>query len=184
MKLIVGLGNPGHEYADHRHNIGFWTVEKSAELNRWDWEKTQPAFVAWGTIEKEECWLAKPLTFMNLSGKAVKVLLNEKGMEPKDLIVIHDDLDLPLGRIRWVFGSGHGGHNGVRSIADILGTFDFHRIRIGVGRPVGKADPAEYVLQPFKGDERKIAHETVEKAAQSIPDYLKHGLQWVQNRYH
>ena len=184
MKLIVGLGNPGYEYADHRHNIGFLAVDKLAKLNKWDWEKTSLAFVTWGTVEKEECWLVKPLTFMNLSGKAVTVLLKEKGGEPKDLIVIHDDLDLPLGKIRWAFGSGHGGHNGVRSIAEILGTLDFHRIRVGIGRPAGNNDVAEYVLQPFQGDERERASETAEKTAQSIPDYLKHGLQWVQNKYH
>lgn len=184
MKWIVGLGNPGSEYADHRHNFGFWVADFLAKQNGWKWEKSPLAQVAWGEIEKEECWLAKPLTYMNLSGKAVKVLLNEKRGEAKDLIVIHDDLDLPLGKIRWAFASGHGGHNGIRSIADILGTPDFHRIRLGVGRPVGHADPAEYVLQPFVGEERKEADAVVKRAAQSIPDFLKHGLQWVQNKYH
>ncbi len=184
MKLIVGLGNPGHEYEAHRHNIGFGVVDLLAKQNRWEWEKTALAQVAWGEWENEECWLAKPFTWMNLSGKAIQALLKEKGVATKDLIVIHDDLDLPLGKIRWVFASGHGGHNGVRSITDMIATPDFHRVRLGIGRPAGSEDIAEYVLQPFLKEEREAAEAMTTAAAQSIPDFLKHGLQWVQNKYH
>lgn len=185
MKLIVGLGNPGRDYANHKHNVGFWVVDWMAKQHRWKWEENiKPALEAWGSLENEECWLAKPATYMNLSGPAVQALLKKRNGAEKDLIVFHDDMDLELGKIRWAFGAGHGGHNGVRSIMEALGTKEFHRVRLGVGRPPHGKDPAEYVLQPFKGADLEAAEVMTEKAAQSVPDFLKHGLQWVQNRYH
>lgn len=190
MKLIIGLGNPGPDYANHKHNLGFWVVEVLAKENKWKWEKssilrgTMRAIEAWGELENENVWLAKPLTWMNLSGEAVQALLKAKQILPQDLIVIHDDIDLGLGKIRWVFGSGHGGHNGVRSIIELIGTKDFYRVRLGVGRPLEHLDAAEYVLQPFVGEDLRVAEEMAAKGAQSVADFLKHGLPWVQNRYH
>ncbi|OGQ04952.1 MAG: aminoacyl-tRNA hydrolase [Deltaproteobacteria bacterium RIFCSPLOWO2_01_44_7] len=192
MKLIVGLGNPGHDYANHKHNIGFWMVDELAKSKRWKWEKnSRPYEETWGDIEGQECYLVKPLTWMNLSGQAVKALLKEKKADTKDLIVVHDDIDLALGKMRWSFGSGSGGHNGVKSIIEQLGTQDFHRIRLGIGRPPAHGllpgthvDPAEYVLEPFSVKELEVVEGLVSQAVQSIPDFLKHGLQWVQNRYH
>ena len=184
MKLIVGLGNPGREYANHRHNLGFWVVDALAKQKKWKWEEDSKwAFEAWGELENENIWLAKPLTWMNLSGEAVRALLKNRQIEPKDLIVIHDDIDLALGKIRWSFGSGHGGHNGVRSIIEWVGTPDFFRVRLGVGRPAHE-DPAEYVLKPFFGKDLERGEEMTLQAAKSLPDFLKHGLEWVQNHYH
>lgn len=184
MKLIVGLGNPGREYANHRHNLGFWVVEALAKQKKWKWEENSKwALETWGELENENVWMAKPLTWMNLSGEAVRVLLKDKQMEPKDLIVIHDDMDLSLGKMRWNFGSSHGGHNGARSIIESIGTPEFFRVRLGVGRPVHE-DPAQYVLKPFFGKELETAEQMTSQTVQSLPDFLKHGLQWVQNRYH
>ncbi|MBI5298860.1 MAG: aminoacyl-tRNA hydrolase [Deltaproteobacteria bacterium] len=184
MKIIVGLGNPGREYVNHKHNVGFWVVDLMAKQNHWEWEEKKQRLQAWGSLDDEECWLVKPATYMNLSGQAVQAFLKKKNGLEKDLIVFHDDMDLELGKIRWAFGSGHGGHNGVRSIIDTLGTKDFHRIRLGIGRPEHGKDPADYVLQPFKGKDLEIVEAMIDRAAGSIPDFLKHGLQWVQNKYH
>lgn len=184
MKLIVGLGNPGPDYENHKHNIGQWVLDVLTKELKLKWEKNSLAVVSWTTIEKEDCWFAKPKTFMNESGKAVKVLLNEKNLSPKDLIVIHDDMDIALGKLRWGFASGFGGHNGAKSIIDTLGTKDFYRVRLGVGRPPAHRDPAEYVLQPFKRAELELAESLAERAAHSIKDFMKHPLDWVQNHYH
>lgn len=192
MKLICGLGNPGPNYTNHRHNVGYWVVEMLAKKSRLKWEEgSSSALETWGTVDEEECWLMKPLTWMNSSGLAAKVFLKEKKIEIKDLIVIHDDIDLALGKMRWSFGAGHGGHNGVRSIIDSIGTQEFYRLRLGIGRPphvsLGRetaTDPAEYVLQPFMGPELDVIEKLTEDAVQSLRDFLKHGLEWVQNRYH
>lgn len=186
MKLIVGLGNPGKDYDNHRHNLGFWVVDFLAKKNKWRFEKspTQVAFEAWGSLEGEDCFLIKPLTWMNHSGVAVKKVVEEKKAAMEDLIIIHDDLDLKLGTIRWGFDSSDGGHNGVRSVIEQLGTRAFYRLRLGIGRPLAHHDPAEYVLQPFAGGDLASAEVLTERAAQSVPDFLKHGLQWAQNKYH
>ena len=185
MKLVIGLGNPGREYANHRHNIGQWVVDALAKELRVKWKKDSKwGEEAWCELESENVWLAKPSTYMNLSGDAVKALLKSRQVTPADLVVIHDDMDLALGKMRWAFGSGHGGHNGVRSIIDAIGTKDFFRLRLGIGRPVHHADPKEYVLQPFSGSDLKAAEEMTVQAAKSVHDFLKHGLEWVQNHYH
>lgn len=185
MKLIVGLGNPGREYDTHRHNIGFWVVDALASERKLRWEKSFDVVLeACGDFEGEECWLVKPLTWMNRSGLAVQTVLKERGIELADLIVIHDDLDLKVGSLRWAFKAGAGGHNGVSSVIEALGEKDFYRLRLGIGRPKSNEDPKEYVLQAFQGDDLKIAEELCEKAVHSVNDFLKHGLQWVQNRYH
>lgn len=185
MKLIAGLGNPGNDYANHKHNIGFWVLDALAKLKRVKWESfSNLALVSWTEIEGEECWLVKPLTWMNVSGKALSVLLKDKQIEPKDLLVVHDDLDIGLGKLRWSFGSGFGGHNGAQSIIESLGTKDFSRLRLGVGRPPAHKDAADYVLQPFVGEALVLAEELTERALHSIKDFMKHGLAWVQNHYH
>lgn len=185
MKLIVGLGNPGSEYANHKHNIGFWVVEGLAKAFHFEWSSSSKMTLeAWGTIANEECWLVKPLTWMNKSGDALRFLLGERKASPGDLIVVHDDMDLTLGRIRMVYGSGDGGHNGVRSVIEALQTKDFYRLRLGIGRAKSSLDPADYVLTPFEGEDLKIAEELSDRAIQSLCDFFQHGLEWVQNQYH
>lgn len=185
MKLIVGLGNPGEDYANHKHNVGFWAVEALAEKFQLAWEKpSRWAFEAWGKIEGEDCWLAKPLIWMNKSGEALRFLLEERKTAPADLLLLHDDMDVRLGEMRWVFGAGFGGHNGVRSVQEILETKDFFRLRLGVGRPPAHADPADYVLQPFTGKDLSAAEELTRRGAESVAGFLKHGLEWAQNHYH
>ena len=186
MKLIVGLGNPGKDYDNHKHNIGFWVIDgfvKELKL-RFEKSQTQVALEAWGNLEKEDCFFIKPLVWMNQSGVAVKKVVEEKGVELKDLIVIHDDLDLKLGTMRFCFDSGHGGHNGVRSIIEMLGTQAFYRLRLGVGRPPAHLDPADYVLEPFVGEDLEVAETLTAKGAKTIHDFLQQGLQWVQSHYH
>lgn len=185
MKLFVGLGNPGPDYENHRHNIGHWVLDGLAKQYHLKWEESSKLFVAsWGNVEGEDCWLAKSRTYMNVSGKAVQVLLKEKAVAPKDLVVVHDDMDLLLGTMRWVFGAGFGGHNGVRSIIEAIQTKEFCRLRLGIGRPPAHQDPADYVLQPFAGEDLKTAEGLTERAIGSMGDFIKHNLEWVQNHYH
>ena len=186
MKLIVGLGNPGPDYDNHKHNLGFWVVDLLAKQHQVRFEKspTKKFCEARLSLEGEDCWLIKPLTWMNNSGQAVQSVLGEKASLPADLIVIHDDLDLKLGKMKWDFDAGHGGHNGVRSVIDLIQTKSFYRVRLGVGRPPAHIEPADYVLEPFVGDDLEMAEQLTMNAAKSIGDFLKHGLQWVQSRYH
>lgn len=192
MKLIVGLGNPGKEYDNHKHNIGFWVLDGLAKLKKLKWEEEKSkALTSWGEFEGIDCWLAKPTTWMNNSGEAIRKLFAEKNLTAEDLIVVHDDIDLKLGLLRWSFAAGHGGHNGVRSVIEKIGTQDFYRLRLGIGRPSHVSlgtemptDPADYVLQPFVGEDLKVAEGLAESAMQSVNDFLKHGLAWVQNHYH
>jgi len=155
--LVVGLGNPGVKYAQTRHNVGFMTVDALAdELHRgasiyWKDEcGAQTTKVSFGS-QPLEVVLAKPQTFMNLSGTAIKKLCEKYGIDPEtNLIVVADELDIPAGDVRAKKGGGHAGHNGHRSTIDSLGTRDYQRVRVGIGRPPGKMDPADYVLQPLR----------------------------------
>jgi PTH1 family peptidyl-tRNA hydrolase len=152
-KVILGLGNPGPRYAQTRHNAGFRVVERIAGTGKWTRQRGL-ASICTVEIDGIMVLLVRPLTFMNLSGKAIQPLLRQLGLQPQDLLVIHDDLDLPSGSIRLRPGGGSGGHKGVQSIIDHLGSRDFARLRIGIGRPVEGADPVEYVLEPFPWEER------------------------------
>lgn len=184
MKLIVGLGNKGPEYAEHRHNIGFWVVDQMAEERSLKWEDfSRLAKVAETTLSGEEVLLVKPMTFMNRSGVAVKSLLKEKGLTVENLMVVHDEIDLLLGQMRWVFGRGSGGNNGVQSIIESLGTKAFHRARIGVGRPGGKEEAADYVLRPFRKEEGVVAREMAVRVAESVAFFMKEGLEKTQSLY-
>ncbi|MDO8494432.1 MAG: aminoacyl-tRNA hydrolase, partial [Deltaproteobacteria bacterium] len=127
---------------------------------------------AWGDWNGEEVFLVKPRTYMNNSGVAVKSLLDEKKGSPADLILIHDDLDLPLEKLRWGFQSGHGGHNGVRSVIEKLETKDFHRLRLGIGRPHGRQEPADYVLEPFTGEDLAAAERMTIEAVKAVHEFL------------
>jgi PTH1 family peptidyl-tRNA hydrolase len=183
--MIVGLGNPGSEYANHRHNIGFRVVESLARAHglRFVRHKRSKAHVAKGRIEERPVWLAKPQTFMNLSGQAVGRLSRTYGIEPAQILVVYDDLDLPLGRLRLRPEGGSGGHKGIRSIMDTMGTQAFPRLRVGIDRPPGRQDPADYVLQPFSKADEELVGETIERAISAIECWLAEGIVAAMDQY-
>jgi len=173
VKLIVGLGNRGPEYVEHRHNIGFWVVDHLAESRSLKWDDfLKLAKVAEITLGDQNCLLVKPMTFMNRSGAALKSLMREENVDSKDLIIVHDEIDLILGQMRWVYGRGSGGNNGVQSIIESLGTKEMYRIRLGVGRPIGREEAADYVLRPFRKEELIEAREMTVRAAESLELFL------------
>lgn len=186
MKLIVGLGNPGKEYVRHRHNIGFMVVDRFAKLQGLSFDKKQSkAKVAEGTVEGSRLVLAKPQTYMNLSGLSVQGLMAKTRLPPSEIVVVCDDMDLPLGKIRIRPSGGSAGHNGLKSIIAALGTQEFPRLRVGIGRP----DPAspdstiDFVLTGFAGEEREAIDAAVERACEALLLALKDGLQAAMNKY-
>ena len=164
--LIVGLGNPGRKYRGTRHNAGRDAADRLLEsvdvLARGKWPGGRVALVAGSGAR---FLVLQPETFMNLSGSAVAPLLDRYGLKPEQMIVIHDDIDLPLGEVRTKEGGGTGGHRGLGSLAAVLGAQDFKRVRIGVGRPPAGVDPADYVLSPFEEAEKESAERAIEQAA-------------------
>jgi PTH1 family peptidyl-tRNA hydrolase len=184
MKIIVGLGNPGRKYERTRHNAGFMAVGALAGSLKLDLaQEKYHALIAKGRIGAEEALFAKPQTFMNESGRSVAAILRYTYANGADLVVVHDELDLPLGAVRVKIGGGHGGHNGLRSIIEHIGTPDFVRVRVGVGRPAPGLDAADYVLSPFTADERKVAAEAVEKAAEAVKAVVLEGAVKAMNRF-
>jgi len=176
MKIIVGLGNPGRTYERTRHNAGFMAIDELARILRADTtQEKHHALIGKARIDSEELLLVKPQTYMNDSGRAVAAILRDAYKTVSDLIVLHDDLDLPLGSVRVKVGGGHGGHNGLRSIIEYLGASDFIRVRIGINRPPLNLDSADYVLSPFFGEERPAASEAVAKAAEAVRLIIKEG---------
>ena len=182
--VIVGLGNPGNQYAHARHNVGFRCVDRiaashSIALSR----RNRSAIIGEGIIEGHAVVLAKPRTFVNRSGEAITYLLSRFRVSPRDLLVVYDDIALPLGRMRLRPDGGAGGHNGIKSIIDSVGTQDFPRLRIGIGSPPEGSDQIEYVLGTMSDDERKIADETLEQAAQAVVSTLTDGITVAMNRF-
>lgn len=184
-QLIVGLGNPGAEYAAHRHNIGFRVIDALACAHALTFvrEKSMRAHVAEGQIDGRPVLLAKPRTFMNLSGRAVSRLHRAHDIPLEKMLVIYDDLDLPLGRLRLRPEGGSGGHQGMRSIIDLLGPEAFPRLRVGIGRPPGKMDAAKYVLQPFDTDEKAVVQEIVEQAVAAVECWLAEGIMSAMDQF-
>ncbi|HPQ80531.1 MAG TPA: aminoacyl-tRNA hydrolase [bacterium] len=183
--MIAGLGNPGREYSRHRHNIGFMVLRELASRHGIEAKRRSfGAHVGSGVIRGEAVILAMPLTFMNCSGDSVAPLIGYYKLSPGDLVVIHDDLDLELGRIKLARGAGHGGHNGIRSIIDALGTNDFLRVRAGIGRPPERMDPASYVLHAFDAGEEDAAGKLVSEAADAVEILLEEGLEAAMRRCH
>ncbi|MDT7574702.1 MAG: peptidyl-tRNA hydrolase, family [Pseudonocardiales bacterium] len=181
--LVVGLGNPGAEYADTRHNVGFRVVDLLATRaggGRFSRHRSN-ADVLEGRLAGRRVVLAKPRTYMNVSGGPVAGLVKYFG---GDLVVVHDDLDLGFGVVRLKLGGGEGGHNGLRSISASLGTKDYLRVRFGIGRPPGRQDPADFVLKRFSGTERKELEFAVDLAADATEALLTDGLEPTQNRFH
>lgn len=184
--LVVGLGNPGPVYAKTRHNVGFMVADLLAGRmgSAFKVHKKSGAEVTTGRLGDRSVVLAKPRTYMNESGRQVGPLAKFYSISPADIVVIHDELDIDFGRIRLKLGGGEGGHNGLRSVAAALGTKDFQRVRVGVGRPPGRQDAAAFVLDPFNSIERKEVPIICEQAADATELLLKIGLEPAQNTVH
>ena len=183
--LIAGLGNPGPGYAANRHNAGYMVADVLAERvgARFRAGKFQAA-VAEGRLAGQPVTLAKPLTFMNLSGGPVAGLCRYYRIPPGRLVVIHDELDLPFGTIRLKLGGGDNGHNGLRAVTASLGTREYYRIRLGIGRPPGRMDAAVFVLRDFSAAERKELPFLLDRAADAAEALLTQGLAAAQNAFH
>jgi PTH1 family peptidyl-tRNA hydrolase len=186
MKLIVGLGNPGRDYRDTRHNVGFMVVDALQRRHQLTWSMA-PAQVPDAFVAKRygaEPWmLARPLTFMNRSGDAVAGLLRYYAIDPQDLLVVLDDVDLPFGRLRARARGSAGTHNGLRSIVDRLGTRDFPRLRLGVGRGDARRDLADHVLARFESGERADLDAFIARAADAAEMFTAEGIDPVMNMY-
>jgi len=184
VKVIVGLGNPGVHYEGTRHNIGFRVVDRLAEINHiLISTKRFKSLYGTGWIDAERVILVKPMTFMNRSGEAVKKAIDFFQVGIEDLIVIHDDLDLPFGRLRFKRRGGDGGHQGVRSIIESLGKNTFLRLKVGIGRPPQGIDPTEYVLVPFDEIQQTHLEGILSRAAESLKVMLLEGIETAMNRY-
>ena len=185
LRLIVGLGNPGAEYARTRHNAGFWFVDELARTDgaAWRRESRHQAEVARVRIADCELWLMKPTTFMNRSGAAVQSLAAFQRLEPGQILVAHDEIDLLPGVARIKQGGGHGGHNGVRDVIAHLGP-DFWRLRIGVGHPGSKDQVIDAVLDRATLEEQKLIDAALARAWAALPELLRDGAQKAMNRLH
>ncbi|RCG31268.1 aminoacyl-tRNA hydrolase [Sphaerisporangium album] len=183
--LIVGLGNPGPEYAGNRHNAGFMVLDELAARvgGRFKTHKAH-AEVVEGRLAGASVVLAKPRSYMNLSGGPVKSLADFFKVLPANIIVVHDELDIPYGALRVKLGGGDNGHNGLRSITKSLATKDYLRVRFGVGRPPGRMDAADYVLRDFATAERKDLPFLVDRAADVAESLITSGLEATQNAFH
>ncbi|NPV58066.1 MAG: aminoacyl-tRNA hydrolase [Actinobacteria bacterium] len=183
MYLILGLGNPGESYRRTRHNAGFWAVEELARKHGVALRPRKSYDLAEATFYTEDVYLARPLTYMNLSGKAAKRLRRKLGIEPRNILVIHDDIDLKPGTIRIRSGGSSGGHLGVQSVIEALGTTDFPRIRVGVGRPPEGVDPAKYVLEEMRGAELEEFLGWCSRAAAAAENVVMDGLETAMNLF-
>jgi PTH1 family peptidyl-tRNA hydrolase len=190
MKLIAGLGNPGIFYAYNRHNIGFMCVRHLGNTYKIKLNKKQgPARTGEGEIEGQKVTLARSQTYMNESGEAVSRLISRLNITPGELIVIHDDLDLPVGKLRLRFGGSSGGHRGIESIIESVGSPDFYRVRVGIGRPdeVGKTDKGaaviDHVLSNFSREEKKIIKRIVPEVDKAVVCLITEGLEAAMNKY-
>ena len=182
--VIAGLGNPGLEYTDTRHNAGFKTVDELArQFGVNYWKRQAEALVAKTMWNDQLIVLVKPQSFMNLSGGPVKGVLKAFGATPDQLIVVHDEIDIPSGTIRVKRGGGHGGHNGLRSICDSLNTRDWLRVRVGVGRPFGRMDAADFVLSVPRGDALDEFNQAINRSALAVVSLMENGLQKTQQEF-
>lgn len=180
----MGLGNPGSHYQRTRHNIGFRVVDRLAEINHISISSRRfESIYGTGKIDSHGVALLKPMTFMNRSGEAVKKASDFFRIGIEDLVLVHDDIDLPFGRLRFKRRGGDGGHQGVRSVIESIGGKAFLRLKIGVGRPPPGTDPAEYVLTPFDENEESDLENVLSRAAESLMVMLVEGIEAAMNRY-
>ena len=183
-KLIVGLGNPGDEYAQTRHNAGFWFCERLARELGVSFSREARFHGLAANARSKGVWLLMPQTFMNRSGQSVAALARFYRITPAEILVVHDELDIPAGDVRVKLGGGEGGHNGLRSISSSLGTKDYLRVRVGIGRPPGRMDAADYVLRDFGTVERKELPFLLDTAADAVESLVTIGLLDTQQKFH
>jgi PTH1 family peptidyl-tRNA hydrolase len=182
--MVVGLGNPGRAYAGNRHNVGFHCLDALAEAHGLVFDKTQlNARLAMGSVVGQRAILVKPQTYVNSSGEAVGAVARFYKVVPEDVIVIYDDLDLPQGTIRLRPRGSSGGHNGIKSIIDHLGTQNFPRVRVGIGRPPGRMAPKDYVLQDMGGEERAYMREVCDRVVAALGTYIRKGIRAAMNEH-
>lgn len=184
MKLVVGLGNPGFKYAKTRHNIGFWVIDHLGEkwgipVNREKWRGE----VGEGFVHGEKVILLKPMTYMNLSGESVRAAVDWLKLDLDEICVIYDDLDLPPGQIRLRLKGSSGGHNGMKSIIQHLGTDQFKRIKLGIGRPSGKMTVINYVLSSFNKEELEPITDAVDRAKDAVDKWVQNDFSQAMNYY-
>ncbi len=174
IKLFVGLGNPGTEYEATRHNAGFWWVDALARELKLSLvaDRSYHGLLARGNVNGQTVWLLEPQTYMNLSGKSVAALARFFKIAPQDILVVHDELDVPPGQAKLKFGGGHGGHNGLRDIHAQLGTGDYWRLRLGIGHPGDKNQVADWVLKKPSPDEREAIEGCVARTLKAAPELL------------
>ena len=183
--LVIGLGNPGKQYAANRHNVGAMVVDVLAGRAGGSFKSHKAgADIIETRLAGQRAVLAKPRSYMNVSGGPVASLARFFGTDPGEIIVVHDELDLPPATIRVKSGGGEGGHNGLRSISSALGSKDYLRVRFGVGRPPGRMDPADFVLRDFSAAERKDLAVDLEHAADAVELLIEVGLEAAQNTLH
>ena len=184
MKLIVGLGNPGRRYRQTRHNVGWEVISRLARRARIAVDEEDGfSDVGRGSIGGTRVILARPQTYVNVSGEAVRDLRRHHRLRPQDIVVVVDDLDLPLGRLRLRASGSAGGHNGLKSIIEALGTTEFPRLRVGIGRPAEGVDPADHVLTRFTSDEQAVVHAALDRAAEAIETAIAEGIETAMNRF-
>jgi PTH1 family peptidyl-tRNA hydrolase len=183
LRLIVGLGNPGAAYAQTRHNVGMWVIERAAA--RWSIRLARRgmAYRGSGRLGSELFELAGTLDWMNITGLPLKGLLREFSLTADDLILVHDDLDLDLGRLRIKQAGGHGGHNGIKSVIDAIGTAQVVRVKIGIGRPAPRQDSADYVLQAFTREEIEILNPCLDLAVDALECLIHRGVSVAMNQF-
>jgi len=186
IKLIVGLGNPGREYEATRHNAGFWWVNEFARVHGASFkaESKFQGFVARAALRGHEVHLLKPQTFMNLSGRAVGAVAQFYKIEPANILVVHDELDLPPGSAKLKLGGGHGGHNGLKDTIAHLGTKDFWRLRIGIGHPDERTEVSDYVLNSPRREEQALMDEAMQRAQDIAPLFIEGKLEAAMLKLH
>ena len=182
--VVVGLGNPGTKYAETRHNIGFWSIDRIAAEHSIEVSgRNKAAVVSEGTIAGQRVVLVRPRTFVNRSGEAARYILARYRVPPDKLLIIYDDINLPLGRLRLRVRGSAGGHNGIKSIIEALGTEEFPRMRIGIGRPSAGQDQISHVIGAMSPEERKVADEMLQRVDQAVSAILTDGIDTAMNRF-
>jgi peptidyl-tRNA hydrolase, PTH1 family len=182
--LVAGLGNPGRSHRDHRHNIGFMALDRLTGEMGLEFRRVQfQALITDGRLEDRKIWLAKPQTFMNRAGSSIGSLSRYFRIPTHQILIVYDDLDLPLGSLRLRPEGGAGGHRGISSIISVLGTQGFPRLRLGIGRPPGRMDPADYVLQDFSPGELPVVDDLLQRAAACVRCLLADGIELAMTRF-
>lgn len=183
MKLLVGLGNPGRQYQQNRHNVGFMVLDELASQCGANWSNRFAGELTRVEIDARSLYLLKPMTYMNRSGASVQPAAAFYRIEPAEILVVHDEIDLPYETVRVKIGGGHGGHNGLRDIIQQLASSDFSRVRVGVGRPAHGGDAADHVLDDFSRDERISLDQVIERSLEIIRFAHVHGARKAMNDF-